>query len=160
MSTAFVPYFVSDSRHVLRDIREQIRVRLVTVTSATNLRVMDWDGLGQDLGGAAVTIGLPATSLVRGGDPLAPDAAVGRWGWEHRWPITLQVARTTDRVSTLLVDDLVQDVTEALISDPTLGGTCLASALDSSTADETDPDAAVPCHVITFELVTVLHLNL
>lgn len=143
----------------LSGIREQIRVRLSTVTAAAGLRVMDWDALGQDIGANSLTIGVPATTFARQ-DPLGEDVAVGKWGWEHRWPITLTVARTNDRTSTVLVDDLADDITRAIFSDQTLGGTCLAAALVSSDPDDTDPDAVVGAHVVAWELVTVVHLNL
>lgn len=158
MSQQWVPYFVSAGPHILSAIREQIRVRLATVTAAVNLRVLDWDGLGQDLGGNSLTIGVPSSTFARQ-DPLGEDVALGKWGWEHRWPITLTVARTTDRASTLVVDDLQQDIAEAIFSDPTLGGTCLAAALVSSDPDDTDPDATMAAHILVWELVTVVHRN-
>lgn len=147
---------------ILGDIRQQIRVRLATVQAeGVTPRLYGWDAVGGDLGPNALVIGIPASSFGKQGDPLGPDVEVGRWGWEMRWPVTLYVARTGDDRATRITDALQQEVVEALMSDVTLGGTCLASALDAASIDDT-PDAEgrqASHHIVAWELVVTRYQN-
>ena len=144
---------------VIADIRAAIYTRLRTVTTGSP-RVYRWDAPVADLGANAILIGNPTASFGKGGDPLAPDVEIGRWGMELRWPVTLLVSRTPDPASTDLRDDLIMDVIEAIYSDRTLGGTCLASALASMEDDDTDDNRTQKYHVSQWELVTTVYTNI
>lgn len=145
---------------VLGDIREAIRARLSTVTTTSPPpRLYAWDATASDLGANAITIGIPSSSYGKQGDPFAADVELGRYGWTMRWPITVYIARTADQTSTDLCDAIQQDIIEALFSDPRLGGLCVATALDSMEADDTDPDEATARHVLRWEFVTTVYRN-
>lgn len=148
---------------ILAAIREGIRVRLQTVQAAgvQTPRVHAWDARGADLGAVALTIGIPTSSFGRA-EPLAPDVEVGRWGWTLTWPIVLYVARTDTDRSTGIVDQLQQEVVEALMSDRTLGGSCLAASIDGATVDDT-PDSdtrGASHHIVAWDLTVVRYQNL
>ena len=138
--------------------RSQLATRLATVTTG-NPVVVPYDALGQDLPGNTITIGVPSSRFERAGDPLGADYEVGRWGWLVEWPIVAYLALTPDRASSDLVDVFTEDVLVALTSDPTLGGSCVASSLDAVEATDDDPDQAARHHVLTITVTTLMAVN-
>ena len=138
--------------------RQAVATRLATVTTG-NPTVIPYDALGQDLAGNTITIGMPSSRFMRDGDPLGAEYEVGRWGWVVTWPITCYLVRTPDRGSSDLVDDLTEDLLVALSSDPTIGGSCVASSLDAVEVADDDPDQPARHHILTVTVTTLMAVN-
>lgn len=140
-----------------RAAREAIRLRLATVTALPFLQVIPTDGLGEEITGNTITIGTPRVGFTQG-SPYEADSEIGGTELEARWPIVLYIARD-QAMSTSLLDDAIEDVTLALLSDPTLGGTTLAMALDSVEPSDDDPDQPARHHILAWELVAAMHIR-
>lgn len=139
----------------LTDTRAAIAVRLQTVTTGAP-SVRSSDGLGEEINGNTILIGVPSVGFAKS-SPFEPDVEVGSRELEVRWPITAYLPRAAGIVT--IVDRFLEDVTLALLSDDTLGGTVLDIALEQVTVNDDDPDVTTRHHVLAWELVTALHIR-
>lgn len=129
-----------------RQVRDALTSRLGTVTGVTT--VMPWPGDTQALPAPCITITQPRHRV-------DADFTVCHALWRRTWTVRIHVHQTNDQTATLVIDDVVDEVITALLTDRSLGGTVTGLVIDDvTTPDHPAKGAGAPTMVAALTVTT------